>query len=81
MAGTDWYKQAACIGNEHLDWFDLDCNLQQTLQICYGCDVKTQCLQLAITNQLYEGVWGGLYGKHLAQMVNMHRSYDAALDE
>ena len=81
MAGTDWYKQAACLDHDHLDWFDVDCNLQQCLQICYSCDVKTQCLNLAVRHRLYEGVWGGLYGQRLAQMVDMHRGNDASHDD
>jgi len=81
MAGTDWMKQAACIGHDHLDWFDIDCNLQQTLQICYQCDVKSQCLELAITNRLTEGVWGGMYGKQLHEMIYEHRGTDASLND
>ena len=81
MAGTDWYRHAACAGQEHLDWFDVDCNLQQTLAICNDCNVKQQCLSTAVKHRLVEGVWGGLYGKRLIAMVNEHRSNHATLDD
>ena len=80
MAGTDWYQAAPCAGHEHLDWFDLDCGLKETLTICNGCDVKDQCLAVAIRYRYYEGVWGGLYGKRLAAMVNEHRGGHAEQD-
>ena len=73
MAGTDWYKTARCAGRDDLDWFDLDCGLQQTLTICHSCNVQDECLAVAVRYRYYEGVWGGLYGKQLAAMVNEHR--------
>lgn len=81
MAGTDWYKRAACADHEQFDWFDLECDLQQTLRICNGCTVKQPCLATAVKHRMTEGVWGGLYGKRLIAMVNEHRSNDATLDD
>lgn len=81
MAGTDWYRQAECAGYEQFDWFDLECDLQQTLTICNRCTVKQQCLSTAVKHRMTEGVWGGLYGKQLIAMVNEHRSNDATLDD
>ena len=81
MAGTRWMEQAACQGRPELDWFDLDCNLQQTLTICMGCTVKERCLEFAVEHRMVEGVWGGLYGKNLHAMVEQHRSNHATPDD
>lgn len=80
MAGTEWRERAACVDRDDLDWFDLDCNLQQTLPICYACPVANQCLEVAVRYRCLEGVWGGLYGKKLHEYVMGHRSNHAEVD-
>ena len=69
MASTDWRADAACGNHPHLDWFDLDCNLQQTLAVCLTCTVQSQCLDIAIEHRYIEGIWGGLHGKRLYDAV------------
>jgi WhiB family redox-sensing transcriptional regulator len=73
MEPTNWMLDAACQDRHDLDWFDIDCGLTEALRICHTCPVMTPCLQYAITNELRDGVWGGLYGKRLGDMVTRRR--------
>jgi ribonuclease I len=73
MAGTDWMKHAACKDHTEIDFFDLDCNLQACLTLCAECPVGDHCLQYAIDNECYEGVWGGEWGYRLAVSVRRGR--------
>ena len=69
MAGTNWRTEAKCANHSELDFFDLDCGLQESLALCKGCTVQTQCLNVAIDHRYIEGIWGGLYGKPLYAAV------------
>jgi WhiB family redox-sensing transcriptional regulator len=31
--------------------------------VCYGCEVKQTCLDYAISERIWEGIWGGLNGR------------------
>jgi WhiB family redox-sensing transcriptional regulator len=69
MATTDWMRSAACRQRPDLDWFDTDCGLNEALTVCHSCPVMTPCLDYAISNELDEGVWGGLWGRNLTNMT------------
>jgi ribonuclease I len=74
VAGNpNWLDHAACANHDHLDWFDMDCGIQQTLAICHSCTVKTECLNVAIKHRYLEGIWGGLHGRRLYAAVTRHR--------
>ena len=74
MAGTNWRTEAKCANHSELDFFDLDCGLQESLALCKGCTVQTQCLNVAIDHRYIEGIWGGLYGKPLYAAVTARRN-------
>jgi len=67
--GTDWMQHAACMDRHDLDWFDIDCGAHQAVQLCHTCPVIERCLDYAITNQIEEGIWGGLWGRRLVSLV------------
>jgi WhiB family redox-sensing transcriptional regulator len=54
----DWHDQAACKGHRG-DLFFGDGFAKQAKRICFGCDVKRQCLEYALTSGEEFGVWGG----------------------
>jgi hypothetical protein len=72
-AGTDWMQDAACLGQIHLDYFDLDCSLQPALELCAICPVGDRCLDYAVAHNLTEGVWGGAWGEELIGIVRGRR--------
>jgi WhiB family redox-sensing transcriptional regulator len=56
----DWRESAACaqIGPEM--WFSEDgVQTPNAIKICGNCDVRAQCLQFAIDNEIRHGVYGG----------------------
>ena len=73
MANGDWRDEAACAGKDHLDWFDLDCGLEEALKICAVCPVGDECLDYAVKHHLVEGVWGGAWGDELIGIVRGRR--------
>ncbi len=60
----DWRDQAACIGAPDA-WFfpstsgDAATNYPKAAAICRSCPVRTSCLQFAIDNRDFYGMFGG----------------------
>jgi WhiB family redox-sensing transcriptional regulator len=55
----DWRDLAACATIAPDLWFSEDgTGTHAALKICYGCDVRDQCLQYAIDNGIIHGTWG-----------------------
>lgn len=65
----DWMLDSPCSMRPDLDWFDLDCGLQQAVAICHKCELTTKCLDYAIEHRLVDGIWGGLWGQQLELMI------------
>ena len=66
---TDWMRDAACMGRTDLDWFDLECGHHEAVKVCHHCPVITDCLNYATTNEIEDGIWGGLWGGNLLNMT------------
>jgi len=66
---TAWMEDAVCAGRDDLDWFDLDCGLQQAATLCYSCPVQTDCLEYAVELRVKDGLWGGLWGDQLQTFI------------
>ena len=59
--GGEWRKQAACRGSDPNLWHPITGeNATAAKAICAQCPVTAQCLEYALTANLYDGVWGGL---------------------
>ena len=71
---TEWMAQAACAGNTHVDYFDLDCGLEAALELCLVCPVGDKCLDYAIDHRLTDGIWGGEWGDGLLRLIRKHRT-------
>lgn len=61
----DWRANAACLDADPEQFFPLsDCGpsirqIDSALALCSGCQVRSQCLDWAIANDIRHGVWGG----------------------
>jgi hypothetical protein len=58
-----WQDEAACdkIGNE-IFFADPSCQskeISEAKTICKRCDVRWDCLQFAVKNDIAHGIWGG----------------------
>lgn len=42
-------------------------------QVCMACEVRTQCLDYAIDNNISHGVWGGLSEKRRRELRSARR--------
>ena len=61
----DWMDDAACNGMDGTLFFpDRGENnkLASAKAICARCLVKDECLDFALDNDIYHGVWGGMSG-------------------
>lgn len=61
----DWRLRAACL-NQEPDLFFPEGTMGPALemisrakQVCAGCPVRARCLEWALDNGAYHGVWGG----------------------
>lgn len=58
---TDWQESGLCtqVGDPDL-WFPAKGgNPKAAIRVCQRCPVSEQCLQYALDNHCYEGIWGG----------------------
>ena len=55
-----WQERALCAQTDPEAFFpEKGGSTREAKRICAGCDVKTQCLEYALTNRIEHGVWGG----------------------
>jgi len=59
-----WRLQAACANRNTDFWFPTDTNIspaaKRALEICRGCQVRTECLNHAMDTPEFHGIWGGM---------------------
>jgi WhiB family redox-sensing transcriptional regulator len=62
-----WRQKAACIGEDTEYWFSTDTGItpamRRALTICRSCEVQLACLQYAVDQPEYFGIWGGMTTK------------------
>lgn len=64
-----WAQHALCQEVDGDLWFpDNGANGNDAKTICQQCEVRTQCLEYALTNSEHEGIWGGLSAHQRAQL-------------
>jgi WhiB family transcriptional regulator, redox-sensing transcriptional regulator len=62
----DWMEDAACKGTGLDMFFPISGSPAAPAQeMCDGCEVREQCLNYAVKNNIRYGVWGGLSERHL----------------
>jgi WhiB family redox-sensing transcriptional regulator len=60
---ADWMRLGNCRDKDPAMFFPSDgVGVQVAQRICAECAVKTPCLEYALVNKIYEGVWGGAVG-------------------
>lgn len=60
---TDWMERAACRDADPETFFPERGDFaaaRDAKAICAGCDVAPDCLEFALANDLWYGVWGGV---------------------
>jgi WhiB family transcriptional regulator, redox-sensing transcriptional regulator len=57
----DWATRARCRGMDAELFFARNLHdARPAIRACNGCDVRNQCLDYAVTQEIEIGVWGGL---------------------
>lgn len=67
-AGTEWMLDGACANTSPLDWFDEE-HYQSAATVCDRCQVRSTCLEYAISNRIDDGMWGGLVPFQLRKAI------------
>jgi len=58
----EWMRNAACRHRPDLDFFDMyerSHMHRQCIEVCQSCPVAQECLNYAVTNEIWHGIWGG----------------------
>ncbi len=56
-----WEERAACRGADVELFFSVEEEDQQrALEFCARCEVRSECLEYAVTNREMYGIWGGM---------------------
>jgi WhiB family transcriptional regulator, redox-sensing transcriptional regulator len=57
----DWRDLAACVGTDPEAFFPETSNANAyARRVCFRCDVRGECLDWAIANGVWDGIWGGM---------------------
>jgi WhiB family redox-sensing transcriptional regulator len=74
-----WRDRAACRAEDPELFFPVGTGaavleqVHRAKRICARCEVREECLQLAVDSGRVEGVWGGLFDRELRREVNRRR--------
>lgn len=60
MDQGDWRINASCRDEEPDQLFVRGAKQRKAKLVCFGCQVRTECLAEALDNQIEFGVWGGM---------------------
>jgi WhiB family redox-sensing transcriptional regulator len=75
----DWRDLAACVGTDPEAFFPDDgCDNTYARKVCGRCDVRTECLEWAIENRVWHGIWGGVGARSRQKMAQRRKATVAA---
>lgn len=57
-----WRDKARCVGLDPSIFFADDGDVSKAKEVCRGCEVKAECLDYALANNVEFGVWGATSG-------------------
>jgi WhiB family transcriptional regulator, redox-sensing transcriptional regulator len=69
QTGAEWRERAACLEYPAVLFFGVDdsespvdrrLREERAKRVCYGCEVRKQCLEYALSTKEPYGIWGGL---------------------
>jgi WhiB family redox-sensing transcriptional regulator len=58
----EWMRRAACRDRQDLDFFEMYPRSRMKracVAVCDTCPVVSQCLNYAVQNEIWHGIWGG----------------------
>jgi hypothetical protein len=69
-----WQHQAAC-RDGHLEFFDFTSTAQKTAakKLCFSCPVRMECLQDALKEGDFNGMWGGIDETELRRALSVNK--------
>ncbi|HWG75033.1 MAG TPA: WhiB family transcriptional regulator [Acidimicrobiales bacterium] len=69
-----WRQRAACRGVDPDIFFPVsDEEAEEAKAICAGCSVREACLEYALANREYDGVWGGATERERRRLIRQRR--------
>lgn len=72
--GTRWQQFALCQEVDPEAFFpERGGSIKDAKATCARCDVRTQCREWAIVNNMQIGVWGGLSERERAKIVRQRK--------
>ena len=83
MEMDSWPTMAKCRGMQD-DLFPDGADQKRARTICYGCEVRAECLAEALDNRIEWGVWGGMTERERRRLLRQHseiRSWRLLLTE
>jgi WhiB family redox-sensing transcriptional regulator len=74
-----WRHQAACAGQDPEYWFPIEASgytpaHKRAVTICRSCPVQAACLNWAMENNEYYGIWGGTSARQRADLRRDRRA-------
>jgi WhiB family redox-sensing transcriptional regulator len=73
-AEAPWQSRANCAGiDPDLFFPERGASTLAAKQVCWGCEVRTECLTYAIDHNEKHGIWGGLSGRERRQIIRRRR--------
>lgn len=71
---TSWTSRAACHGIDPSVFFPVeDEDAEAAKQICQACPVRLACLDHALGQREWEGIWGGCTERERRRIVRRQR--------
>lgn len=65
-----WHQEAACRGLDPALFFpDKGEDTAPAKAVCQGCDVREECLNEALANDEWSGIFGGMSGRQRARLI------------
>lgn len=71
MEMDSWPTLAKCRGLQD-DLFPEGADQKRARTICYGCEVRAECLAEALDNRIEWGVWGGMTERERRRLLRQH---------
>ena len=73
-AEQTWHERALCAQTGPEAFFpEKGGSTRNAKRICSGCEVRTECLEFALTNSERFGVWGGLSERERRRLKPLYR--------
>lgn len=70
LAAPEWHARASCseIGGDL--WFpEKGGSTREAKRVCMACEVRATCLQYALDNEEWFGIWGGLTNRERRKLL------------